>query len=363
MLMKKDDFNPGDSLNSLQKIADFSIEPCDASVMLSDKSRFSQVRLNSIQKMQLSNLMQHIPQAVSANMLANAYVVRFPEGLPHALTALKQGGFGSMIRDKNSIVGSASFYPIATQAAVLGAFNVMSAVTGQYYLAEINNDFTIVNNKLDDILNFLYGDKKAELLAEISFVQYAHANYGTILMHEQQCFATISNLQAARKTAMQDIEFYLNDMNNIIEKEAKEYPEVCEHTENALKAIECIEMARQLYVMSGILELYYSQNYDEDYLGFVKNDMVRFINKCDKQITYQLGKMVEKHKRYRQGTFEKFDNQIRYKNIDRLNELLKPYQDENDSPIRVALNEALDAIHRKAAYYLDSAGQVYMEKK
>ncbi len=268
-----------------------------------------------------------------------------------------------MIQGEGGFVGTASFYPVAAQAAVLGAFNVMAAVTGQYFLATINNNLTIVNDKLDDILNFLYGDKKAELMAEIDFVQYAYTNYGTIMMHEQQCLATIANLQAARKTAIQDVEFYLSDMKNFIEKESKDYVELCEQTKSALKARECIEMARQLYVMSGILELYYSQNYDDDYLEFIRKDMIRFINKCDKQITAHLGKLIGKHKGYKQGAFEKFDNRNRYKSLDELNELLIPYQDENDSPVRIALNEALNAINQNKTYYLDQNGQVYVENK
>lgn len=363
MFTKKDDYSPEESFLALQKLADFSIETCDSSVSLTDRNRFSQVHLNSSQKMQLNNLLQIMPQATATNTLAQAYVVRFPKGLPHTLSTLKQGGFSNKIRVNGKYAGDASLYPISTQATMLGVFNVLSAVTGQYFLAKINEDLTIVNDKLDDILNFLYGDKKAELMSEIDFVQYAYANYGTIIMHELQCFATISNLQVARKTAIQDVEFYLSDMKNFIEKEAKDYVEVCELTKSALKARECIEMARQLYVMSGILELYYSQNYDDDYLDFFEKDMIRFINKCDKQITALLGRLIEKHKRYRQGTFEKFDNRDRYKSLDQLNELMKPYQDENDSPARIALSETLISLRQGMTYYLDDSGQTYIENK
>ncbi len=192
-------------------------------------------------------------------------------------------------------------------------------------------------------------------------MKYAYTNYGTIVMHEQQCVATISNLQAARKTAIQDIEFYLNDMKNYIEKGEKDFLELCGNSDNALKAKECVEMAIQLYIMSGILELYYSQNCEREYLDYIKNDTIRFINKCDKQITGLLGNLVGKYKSYKQGPFEKIDNKIRDKKTEELNELLKLYQDENDSSLRIALNETLNTINQDTTYYLDRSGQVYVE--
>ena len=67
---------------------------------------------------------------------------------------------------------------------------------------------------LDKILEFLYGDKKAELMAEISFVKYAYQNYNSIMSHEAQRTATIASIQKAKKVAMKDIEFYMNDLDS-----------------------------------------------------------------------------------------------------------------------------------------------------
>ena len=72
-----------------------------------------------------------------------------------------------MVWANGHIAGHASFYPLAAQAAVLGAFTVLSAVTGQYFLTQINSELKIVNQKLDEILGFLYGEKKAELMVMI----------------------------------------------------------------------------------------------------------------------------------------------------------------------------------------------------
>ena len=102
------------------------------------------------------------------------------------------------------------FYSMSAQAAVMGVFTAMSAATGQYFLKQINGNLREINQKIDTILEFLYGDKKAELLSEISFTQYAYQNYSSIMMHEQQQTAMIASLQEARKVAIKDIANFLH---------------------------------------------------------------------------------------------------------------------------------------------------------
>lgn len=69
---------------------------------------------------------------------------------------------------------------------------------------------------MDKILEFLYGDKKAELLSEVSFIKYAYENYSSIMGHNEQRVATIASLQDAKKVAIKDIEFYMCDLDSTI---------------------------------------------------------------------------------------------------------------------------------------------------
>ncbi len=83
-----------------------------------------------------------------------------------------------------------------------------------------------MNLKLDEILEFLYGDKKTELMAEMSFIRYAYENYASIMSHEQQRIATIISLQEARKVAMKDIGSYIYDLETTIFRKTKDYAEL-----------------------------------------------------------------------------------------------------------------------------------------
>ena len=60
-------------------------------------------------------LAQGVLPVVATGVMSNSYIVRFPEGLPHTLTSLRQGGVVSMIKgDNGQIVGHASFYSLQT---------------------------------------------------------------------------------------------------------------------------------------------------------------------------------------------------------------------------------------------------------
>ncbi len=50
----------------IAKIGDFEISPCKKEMNLEDKSSYRKLELTSAQKIQISGLLQHLPQAVTA---------------------------------------------------------------------------------------------------------------------------------------------------------------------------------------------------------------------------------------------------------------------------------------------------------
>jgi len=346
----------------LEKNLGFEVTPYEGRLSLAENKSFKKLELSPSQKIQVTGLLQQTPLAFTSGFTSSCYVVSFPEGLPHTLTKLKQGGYGSMIQGEHGgFVGSASFYKMTTQAAVLGAFTAMSAVTGQYFLAEINSELELVNKKLDDILEFLYGDKKAELMAEISFVKYAHNNYSTIMMFDEQRIATISSLQDAKKIAMKDIDFYLNDLYACVNEKTKDYKGLQETVKRAERAKQCAEISRQLYVVSGLLEIYFSQNYEQQYLDYVENDMIAYINKCSSSILSDYGKLQNKVAEYKKKLLDNVDNKDKI--ASKLEEAVTPYKNESDSSIRCALVDSIAALKKKSAYYIDVDGNVYVKNE
>ena len=353
--MSNETIEHGD-LKLIEQKANFEIVPCDMSYDFDDKSRFHKLSLTSAQKMQMSGLVQQLPNAASTATIAQAYVAKFPEGLPHTLTALKQGGYGSMVRVDGKFAGTASFYELTSQAAVLGAFTAMSAVTGQYFLAEINNRMDKMGEKLDKILEFLYSDKKAELAAELSFTKYAHQNYASIMGHEQQKLATIVSLQEAQKVALKDMEFYMDDLDSKVDDSAKKYADLEMQAKDAFRSRNCLELAMQLYVTASLLEVYFSENFDVPYLKNVEDAVGFHIGRCENRMFGAFNRLSTKVTDHKQMTLGKIDKMPLMAQI---NEVLERRINGEESPLKKAMQSVLFAANQKAEYYLTPAGDIY----
>lgn len=343
-------------IQMLEANGEFKISPFENTLELQDKNRFTKLELGMEQKMHISSFMQQLPAVVSVGMISQAYAVKFPAGLPHTLTALKQGGFGSMLRENGKFVGTASFYPMSFQALVLGAFTAMSIASSQYFLTQINNKMKMMNLKLDKILEFLYGDKKAELMAEMSFIHYAYENYPSLMLHDHQRTATIASLQEARKIAMKDIEFYIYDLESTVSREAKDYKEISSIVEKSFQIKESLEFSQQLYIMSSIMEVYFAQNQDAKYLDFVEQDIFAYIDKCGKRILGSFSVLKGKIGAYKPKRMEKIDKSAEEK---RVSAVIASLNNETNSSVRTAVHTALQAAAKETEYYLDKDGEIY----
>ena len=343
---------------ALQSSANFSIEEVpDATLNTLTKMPASQ-----FEKAQMSSLFQQLPMAAASKSMTGMYRVEFPEGLPNTLTKLRQGGFGSMIKDPETgkFLGTASLYNMSTQAAVLGAFTAMSAVTGQYFLAEINESLSVIGHKVDQILEFLYGEKKAELLAEIRFIQYAHKNFASIMRSEPQRMATIVSLQEAKKVAMKDIDFYSNDLDGTVNAEAKNEAELGNVTTKAAKIFDSIDLSIQLYAAACLLEVCFSQNTDPSYIAYVESDLTSYIDKNDKHSIYDLSALKTRINEFKTGGPMKkaIDKMPLLKELDpRIERIQSVLTDNRYKEIRQALHSLNDPV----TYLVDADGNMYRD--
>ena len=320
------------------------------------KHGFAKLEIDPDKKKHISALIQHIPSVIAAETLASSYVVRFPEGLPNALTKLNQGGYGTMIQENGRFVGSASLYPVTVQAAFLGVFMTMSIASGQYFLSQINSELKVMKLNLDKILEFLYGEKKAELMSEVSFVKYAYQNYGSIMKHESQRTATIGSLQNAKKVAMKDIEFYMSDLNSTIN--GKDNSDIVALVGKAFQIKESLELSMQLYGMSSVLEIYYAQNHEQGYIKYIETEISSYIDKCEKRMLSSfsvLSKCISDHK----GRFwGKLDKSSYEKSV---GELIDSLNTGEESMLRKSLRSVLQAATQTKEFYLKNDGTVYIK--
>lgn len=339
-------------LDTLKLNGEIDIRPIDEAVDLEDTRHFKKMELTSGQKIQISALSQQLPSAAMAGALANTnlYVMKFPKGVPHTLMHLNKGGVSNIVvGDKGRIVAHASLYEIASPAVLIGAITAMSAVSGQYFLSKINNELKLVNQSLNAILDFLYGEKKAELIAEISFIKYVNQNYNSIIGNEQQATATIISLQEAKKVAMKDVQFYQNDLHNTIRSDYKD-SSIDEVVEKAIQINKCLELSMQLYLMSTVLEVYYAQNYDPEYISYIENDICTYIKSCNKDIFGDFNHLQAKLPKAKvkligkKVNIEKLESDI--------NDAIEHSRNIDESEIFESLHSVLKAPSEEKEYYI-----------
>lgn len=350
--MKKD----GDIFHAMKLDGNFEIKPVDEKIDFENRERFQKLTLTGEQKSRINAMLQYIPAAMSSASMGQAYIVKFPEGVVGTLTKLKQGGFGSMIKGTDGqFVGSASLYQLSEQAAFLGGFTAMSCVTGQYFLSEINNKLRMIKMNLDKILEFLYGDKKAELLSEISFAKYAYQNYNSIMACDQQRVATITSLQEAKKVAIKDIEFYMVDLDMAVN--TKENNDIKMWVDRALQIKDSLDLSMQLYIMSSLLEVYYSENYDSGYLQYLEKEITAYLEKCEKRMISSFSALSMRISEYKGKPWEKVDTQEYKQKVDIL---LESLHNNEEAPMKDIVHSALEKISQEEEYYVHD-GEVYLK--
>lgn len=313
-----------------------------------------------------NQIASQLPSMLAANTLSssNLYTIRFPKGINGELIRLKQGGFGAMLRNPESgrFVGTASYFPVntASEVAVLGMFSAMSVATGQYFLTQINNKLTMINQKLDKVLEFLYGNKKAELIAEINFIRYAYQNYSSIMQYGEQRVATITSLQEARKVAMRDIEFYLHDMDTTVNAKVSHGNDLEDMVQKTFAIHESVDMAMQLYAVSMLLEIYYSQNTSQEYVTYLQHEFDSYIEKCDKHTLHYLGDLKRRvvegwNFAPMRGRFDKSTN------LQKLENEIESLMDGNSKKYE-DVRTAISALSEPAEYVMSIEGDLYYTK-
>ena len=353
---------------------DVELKPCIKGIDLADE-KFIKLEMTQGQKMQVNALLGEVPALIAVSEMAQAYRISFPDGLQHELVKLKQGGYGSVFQENGRFGGTASLHPMQMQAVLLGAFTAMSIASGQYFLSEINSKLTMMKLSLDKILEFLYGDKRAELMAEICFVRYAYQNYGSIMEHDQQRLEIFEDGQEVTPVTLIEAGIIKNVQDGIkimgggeltkkltvraskFTATAKENADIAVTTSKAVQVKECLELSMQLYTMSSLLETYYSQNYDPDFIRYIETDVSTYINKCDKRMLSSFSALQQAIAVTKGNPFKKIDKTVYEKQVEEIVEALSATE---PSSMQTYLRDALRAPEQRKDYYIGHDGQVYL---
>lgn len=340
--------------DTTSKKIDYDITACDTPVDFEDKTRFKKLGMDDPT---IAAFVHSIPTMLASDTLAKAYLVKFPEGVPHTLLKLKKGGYSSTIVDaKGKFLDTASLYKLTNLSQLYSVFSIMSFASSQYFLKEIFDQLSAIRDSVNDVLEFLYGDKRAELISELNFVNYASSVYSSIMASESQRIATIANIQQAKQVAIKDIEFYIEDLDAKAKGSIKDYAAFEKVAKKAIEIRKCLEAAMQLYVSSTILETYYADNWEPAYIAYVKNDISFFLGKCDKRMLQYFTALEQRCKALKSPLIGKDVKNSLEKELSQIVAVLAGPQ---KSELLEKSYEALRLPQEKAEFYITKDGDVY----
>ena len=339
--------------------ADFNCEilPCEVPYNFEDTSQFQKLSFPEEACVRLNSLLQLAPTVAAADALSKTYVLRFPEGVQGVLMRLKQGGLSTvMVGGDGRIVGTASLIEAGTEMVnLMNIFTVASFATGQYFLAHISTELSEIRKSIDDVLKFLNDDKRSQLIAELTFVKYAASNFSSIMLSESQRTATLTNLQHSKIAAVSNIEFYTTQLEDKIASKKSGKPS--EQCAAVLQAKQTLDLATQLYVMSNVMEVYYSQNWNKLYLENIHNDMKQVLTSSLSAFSTTI---QDAHKDVKvigmsipKGGYSEVENEL-FKTVDELS-------NKTELPLLELADDALQSPKKETKLYMTGNGEVYQK--
>ena len=328
---------------------------------------YKKLELSPSEKTQMSQFVKHISSTIENRESSQSfYAVKWPDGLPNMLTPFTDGSsyMGTLLNESGKIAAQTRLMPLNPYLLIRAGFSLLALIS-QIFLWSVHQKLNVINQKIDEILEFLYGDKKAELLAAISFTRYAYENFSSIMEHDGQRNATIQSLQSARMTAMQDVEFYLSDLHYRVSVDKdKRFPdkisEMKRMVSKAIQSSDCLDLSIQLCMTANLLEIYYSQNYNPKYLRYVENDVESYINRCEKQMIGDFNSLktsLDTQWRKKGGR----DKEDVSKLIQQVEQKLAPLMNDKGDELKAKLTTALRFLDKETECCIGADGTTYLK--
>ena len=273
--------------------------------------------------MLVQNVPAHLSNAVQRSeankavekLTENAYRVIIKDGMHLGKSKATNGAFKGMAFSADNdlkampdlvklSVGDVDI-SVAPQLA-LGFFNIMSAATGQYFMASINNRLSNMEKGMNEIHNFLKLDKRSRIEADESVILQTYRDLQFIMGNEIERIATSSDLKRIKNEALSNIRFFktqaLEEYNKIEKGLAyKEFTKIYSKCREIYPQYMCAvrNYCNAFFletIISGMTDPYYLLNVHAD----IQNQIFDYedsFDQCEKKISYYAKNSKELNKR------------------------------------------------------------------
>lgn len=162
----------------------------------------------------------------------------------------------------------------------LNAFNALSAVTGQYFMAQVNAKLSVIKNRIDEIKQYIDAVKQSELEAALQELNEIIKHVQFIKKDPERTRATIIQIEGVRKVARSNINLYSNQIEKVIKSASKTDSEymINKNTDELRQYMIQYRYAVYVYNLAQILKIYLNDITDVEELSIFRNEISKTVN-------------------------------------------------------------------------------------
>lgn len=320
-----------------------------------------------------SMLLQQLPVALSiaqSEMMSGAYKVVFAEGAVGTMMKYKNGMLGTpLVGENGRVTAHSGLVPLEDISLTpLMVFSVMSAITGQYFMARIDESLGLIARDVKNIIELIYDEKESDSFTAYNFYEYVRKNIEMILGNEALKIATLTNIQANNNNMNSNISFYSKSINREVERlnditsdsklTAKRVSKLGENKIASLMKQQ--HLCFELFCIGKVYEMQVAEMYDKSYCENLISELKILGDLIDEDINKIIGKSEEVSLQIiRESTVKGKDAVSQYKKIDRA---YKNKQSEFEKNKQIFINNVclFNIENQKAKEFIIIDNLVYM---
>jgi len=167
----------------------------------------------------------------------------------------------------------------------LNAFNALSAITGQYFMAQVNAKLSMIKNEIDDIKQYIDAVNQSELEAALQELNEIIRHLKYIKKDPERTRVTIVRIEEVRKVARTNINLYSNQIQRVIKRASKTDSEnmITKNTDDLRQYMIQYRYAVYVYNVAQILKIYLNDITDVEELNVFRNEILMTVNSYKEQ--------------------------------------------------------------------------------
>jgi phage terminase small subunit len=160
-----------------------------------------------------------------------------------------------------------------------------TAVTGQYFMAQVNAKLSVIKNEIDDIKQYLDAIKQSELEAALQELNEIIRHLQFIKKDPERTYGTIVQIEDIRKVTRRNIVLYSNQIQVVIKRASKTDSEnlITKNTDDLRQYMIQYRYAVYVYNLAQILKIYLNDITNVEELSMFRNEISMTVNSYKEQ--------------------------------------------------------------------------------